>query len=253
MIPRDGWAPRPNHDNSGMTSPSSDSTRRYALPLVVAYPLLAIAGVITRWPLFPLLALALLLTAPMLPRLFARQPVAWLCWLLMLGALGMLSLLGFVELLLQCIPVLINALLAYWFGRTLPTSRPLVARFIAAIEGEERLTMPGISDYARHLTWFWTLLMAAQALMMSVLLVCAEHIGLLARFGLHSPLPIPERLAAVWLHLGSYLLLGAAFVLEYGFRRWHLRHLRHPGLHDMVMRLSANWPQLLRGNGEVAP
>ena len=61
----------------------------------------------------------------------------------MLGALGLLSLRGFAELLLDAVPVLINALLAYWFGRTLPTSRPLVARFIAAIEGEERLRHAG--------------------------------------------------------------------------------------------------------------
>ncbi len=236
-----------------MTSSSSDSARRYALPLLLAYPLLAIAGVVTRWQVFPLLALGLLLTVPMLPRLIARQRMAWLSWLLLMGALLALSTLGFAELLLQCVPVLINAMLAYWFGRTLRTSRPLVARFIAAIEGEQRLHEPGIASYARYLTGFWTLLLAAQALVMGVVVVCAGQTGLLARLGLPSPIPVPERLAGLWLHIGSYLLLGVAFVLEYGYRRWHLRHLSHPRLHDLVIRLSANWPQLLRGDGAPAP
>jgi hypothetical protein len=48
-------------------------------------------------------------------------------------------------------------------------------------------------------------------------------------------------------------LLGAAFLLEYGYRRWRLRHLSHPGLHDMLLRLALNWPQLSRGHRAVSP
>jgi hypothetical protein len=44
------------------------------------------------------------------------------------------------------------------------------------------------------------------------------------------------------------MLLGAAFLFEYGYRRWRLRHLTHPGLHDMLLQLALNWPQLSRGN-----
>jgi uncharacterized membrane protein len=233
-------------------SPLPDSTpRRYALLLLLAYPLLAIAGAVTHRQIFALLALALLVTVVMLPRLLTRRVAPWSVWSGVLATLLLLSLYGFAGLLLEAVPILINALLACWFGRTLGTSEPLVARFIVAIEGADRLQQPGVADYARQLTWFWTLLLGAQALLLSVLLLCAEHGGLLARFGIASPLQVPERWAAAWLHLGCYVLLAAAFLLEYGYRRWRLRHLSHPGLHDMLLQLAMHWPQLLRGKGAV--
>lgn len=235
------------------SSPSAESaTRRYVLPLVLAYPLLAIAGAVTHRQIFPLAALLLLLTAAMLPRLQTRHAGPWLVWLGVLAVFLLLSLYGFAGLLLEAVPVLINALLACWFGSTLGTSEPLVARFIVAIEGDDRLSQPGVACYARQLTWFWTVLLAMQAVVLAVLLLCAEHGGLLARFGMASPLPVSDRWAAAWLHLGGYALLGAAFVSEYGYRRWRLRHLRHPGLHDMLLQLALHWPQLVRGNRTAA-
>lgn len=230
-----------------MTPPAPADARRLVLPLLLAYPLLAIAGALTNWSIFPLLALALLLTVIMLPRLLTRRLAPWLLWLILLGVLIWLSVSGLATLVLECVPVLVNALLAWWFGRTLLTPTPMVARFIEAIEGAERMQQPGIAGYARGLTWFWTLLLVTQAIVMSVMLVFAEHIGLLARLDIGSPWPIPARVAGLWLHLGSYLLLGAALVLEYAYRRCHLRHLKHPGLHEIMLKLSVNWPQLLRG------
>lgn len=228
--------------------PAESTTRRYVLPLLLAYPLLAVAGALTHWQIFPLAALLVLLTAVMLPRLLSRRFGPWLVWLGLLAALLLLSLYGLAGLLLEAVPVLINALLACWFGSTLGTSEPLVARFIVAIEGVDRLQQPGVVRYARQLTWFWTLLLAVQAALLAVLLLCAEHSGLLARFGVASPLPLSDRWAAAWLHMGGYALLGAAFLLEYGYRRWRLRHLSHPGLHDMLLQLALHWPQLVRGN-----
>jgi uncharacterized membrane protein len=238
-----------------MTSPpppAESATRRYVLPLLFAYPLLAIAGAVTHRQIFPLAALLLLLTAVMLPRLQTRRTGPWLVWLGVLLALLLLSLYGFAGLLLEAVPVLINALLACWFGSTLGTSEPLVARFIVAIEGTDRLSQPGVARYARQLTWFWTLLLATQAVVLAVLLLCAEHSGLLARFGIVSPLLLSDRWATAWLHVGGYVLLGAAFLLEYGYRRWRLRHLSHRGLHDMLLKLALHWPQLVHGNRTAA-
>jgi hypothetical protein len=110
-----------------------------------------------------------------------------------------------------------------------------------------------VAAYARQITWFWTVLLGAQALLLTVLLLCADHNGLLARAGITAPLSVSERWAATWLHLGCYILLAAAFLLEYAYRRWRLRHLRHPGLHDMLLQLALHWPQLLRGKRAVAP
>jgi uncharacterized membrane protein len=221
--------------------------------LLLAYPVLAIAGVITHRPVFALLALVVLASVPMLPRLLSRRPPPWLLWLLMLAGVWLLSRHGVADLLLEAVPILINVLLACWFGRTLAGDEPLVARFVVAIEGTERLREPGVARYARQVTWFWTALLAAQALLLTGLLLFAARDGLLLRLGVTPAWLVPERWASAWLHVGCYLLLGAAFLLEYAWRRWRLRHLSHPGLHDMLLKLVLRWPQLLHGNGSVSP
>ncbi|MEO6800449.1 MAG: xanthomonadin biosynthesis protein [Rhodanobacter sp.] len=228
------------------------ATRRCALLLLLAYPVLAIAGAVTRRQVYPLLALVVILTVLLLPRLLSHRIMPWLAWLALLAGVWLLSHYGVADLLLEAVPVLVNALLAWWFGLTLGSAEPLVARFIVAIEGADRLRLRGVARYARQLTWFWTVLLAGQALLLTVLLLCASPGGLLLRFGLTPPLQIPERWAALWLHLGCYALLGVAFALEYGYRRWRLRHLSHPGLHKMLLQLALHWPQLLYGNRTVA-
>lgn len=241
---------------SGMTSSVQsmhDTTRRYVLVLLLAYPLLAMAGALTHRQVFPLIALSLLLTAVLLPRLLTRRAGPWLVWLGLLATSLLLSAYGFASLLLEAVPLLINVLLACWFGRTLGTSEPLVARFIVAIEGADRLQQPGVARYARQLTGFWTCLLGMQAIVLAMLLLFARHSGLLARFDAASPLPLSDRWAAAWLHVGGYVLLGAAFLLEYCYRRWRLRHLSHPGLHDMLLQLALHWPQLLHGNRPATP
>lgn len=230
-----------------------NTTRRYVLVLLLAYPLLAMAGALTHRQVFPLIALSLLLTAVLLPRLRTRRAGPWLAWLGLLSGLLLLSLRGYAGLLLEAVPVLINALLACWFGRTLSTAEPLVARFIVAIEGAERLQQPGVAGYARQITWFWTLMLGVQAIVLAMLLLFAEHSGLLARLSIVSPLPLSDRWAAAWLHVGGYVLLAAAFLLEYGYRRWRLRHLSHPGLHDMLLQLALHWPQLVHGSRATMP
>ncbi|MGB5853634.1 MAG: xanthomonadin biosynthesis protein [Rhodanobacter sp.] len=221
--------------------------------LLLAYPVFAIAGMVTHRPVFALLALVVLASVPMLPRLLSRRPLPWLLWLLMLATVWLLSRHGLADLLLEAVPILVNVLLACWFGRTLADDEPLVARFVVAIEGTERLRAPGVARYARQITWFWTVLLAAQALVLTGLLLFAAQDGLLLRLGLTPAWQVPERWASAWLHVGGYLLLGAAFLLEYAWRRWRLRHLSHPGLHDMLLKLAMRWPQLLHGHGSVSP
>jgi uncharacterized membrane protein len=224
-------------------------TRRLLLPLLLAYPALAIAGDVTHRQIFPLMALLVLATVVMLPRLLLHRVAPWLLWFAVLGLLSLSSLLGFADLLLESVPVVICTLLALAFGRTLATPAPLVARFIVALEGPERLALPGVARYARDITWSWTLLMATQALLLTVLLLCAQHVGVLARVGIASPLSIPDRWATAWLHVGGYLVLAGAFALEYGYRRWRLRHLDHMSLRQMMLRVMRHWPQMLHGNG----
>ena len=228
----------------------SDSRRAGGrpLPLLLAYPLLALAGAITHRQSLSLAAFALLLSLVLWPALRGRRPGAWLTWMGLLGAMAWLAMHGLAALVLDTVPVTLNLMLAWVFGRTLRAGRqPLVAQIIQAIEGAPRLAMPGIARYARQLTAFWAALLVAQALLLSLLLACQVPGGVFARMGMASPWPVPQAWAQGYAHVGAYLLLGLVFALEYLFRRWHLRHLPHLGLHALLHRLALRWPQLIRG------
>jgi len=234
--------------------PPHDSGLRIGVGLLLAaYPVLMIASALTHGRWLALAALLSLLTAPLLPGLARRRPAHWLAWLAALAVAGLAARAGVADVLLESVPVLVSALLAAWFGGTLAGGAPRVARFIVAIEGEARLALPGVARYARQVTWFWTLLLGAQALGLALLLLCARHTGVLARLGFTPALSVPDALAAAWLHGGGYLVIGAAFVLEYGFRRWHLRHLPHASLHGMVRQLARHWPRLLHDGRAATP
>jgi uncharacterized membrane protein len=222
------------------------------LPLLLAYPVLAVAGAITQRQTLSLAAFALVLGLFMWPALREGRASAWLLWLGLLGVLGWLAVQGLATLALDSVPLLVNLLLAWLFGRTLRGGRqPLVAQFIEAIEGAPRLAQPGIARYARQLTVFWTLLLAAQALLLGTLALCQVPGGVLARLGAASPWPVASAWVQGYVHVGVYLLLAAAFVLEYLFRRWHLRHLPHLGLPALLHRLAVRWPELIRGRNRA--
>ncbi|WP_430391837.1 xanthomonadin biosynthesis protein [Dyella sp. 20L07] len=230
------------------------TTPRRWLPLLLAYPVLAVTGALTHRQGFSLAACVLLVTLLMAPALAARKPLPWLAWSFMLTVMGWLWWRGMAGLLLECVPVAINLLLASLFGRSLRAgATPLIARFIATVEGPERLRVPGVAKYARQLTWFWTGLLAAQACVLVVLLLCATPGGLLATFGMTSLWQVPAGPALLYVHVGGYVLIAAAFLLENGFRRWHLRHITHPRWHELALGIAARWPQLLRGEGPTAP
>ncbi|KRE94504.1 xanthomonadin biosynthesis protein [Frateuria sp. Soil773] len=238
---------------SAVRSPEHGALRRGPSWLLVAYPLLALAGAWTHRQGWSLAALMLLLTVLMWPALRARQALAWLLWVGLAGGMVWLASHGLAAQVLDTVPVLVSALLSWLFGRSLRAGRqPLIARIIEAVEGESRLAQPGIARYARQLTWFWTMLLAAQAVLLGVLQALAVPGGLFARLGRAPPLALPAGWAMGYVHLGGYALLVAAFLAEYLFRRWHLRHLEHMRLHDLVMRLALRWPQLVRG-GRAEP
>lgn len=209
--------------------------RRATLALLPLYPALAIGGALTHRPALSLAALLLLVTLWMLPRLLAGTARPWIGWgaavLLVCASAG----LGLAGRLLDAVPLIILAGLALWFGSTLRAGRePRVARFIRVLEGEAQLAQPGVARYARGVTVFWTALLALQALILAALLLR----------GLFDAGELP-RWALAYQHVGGYLLIPLAFALEYAFRRWHLRHVQHPGLHAQALQMMQRWPQLL--------
>lgn len=219
-------------------------------PLLLACPMLALAGALSHHVALALLALALFVTLAMLPALERRRPGPWLAWLGLQAVLAVVVWLGIAALLLESVPVAVNAGLAWLFARTASRPRPLVACCIVAVEGEARLREPGLVRYARQLTVLWATLLAANALLLGWLLVCAPEVGVLARLGLDLALRLGAW-ATIWLEVGGYALPAMLFVLEYGYRRWRWRHLQHPGLAQMLLRLAAQWPRLL--HDQVAP
>jgi uncharacterized membrane protein len=228
-------------------------TRRWWL-LLLAYPLLALAGALTHWQGFSLAAAMVLITVLMAPALTARRALAWVLWLASSAGMLLLAWRGLLGILLEFVPVIVSLLLAWLFGRSLAAgSKPLIARFIEMLEGPQRLQQPGVQRYARQLTRFWMLLLLTQAGVLLALLLLATPGGVLATLGLTVPWALPARWALGYVHLGGYALLAVTMLLEYPFRRWHLRHLAHPQLHHFITQLAARWPQLLHGKHKAAP
>lgn len=228
--------------------------RRLALPLLLAWPPLALAGALSQRQGFDVASLVVLLVASGLLLLGRQRPLASLLWLLSAVALLAAAAVGRLQLALDVVPILANVALAWLFGHTLAAGRtPLVAQVIRVLEGEDGLRGPGVARYARQVTLFWTLLLAAQAVVLTVLLLCSVPGGLLATQGWTSPLPVPQAWTAWYTHLGAWLLPVAAMALEYGFRRWHMRHVPQPGLRRFIVQLVACWPQLLRSMLAPAP
>lgn len=226
---------------------SLSTVRRLGLPLLLCYPPLALIGAFTHRPDFYVGALICLLAGLGVVLVDPHRRAASLVWLLLAAAAALAIVMGRALLVLDVMPILANLALAWLFGHTLlPGSRPLVARLVAVVESEERLQIPDVARYARQLTWFWALLLLTQALVASVLLICAVPGGMLASMGVPSPLPIAQTWAAGYMHLGAWLVPVLGMVLEYAFRCWHLRHLPHVGPRQFVLRLATCWPRLIR-------
>lgn len=178
------------------------------------------------------------------PGLRRLSPAAIVLWLASAAGIGFLAFAGQGDIALDFLPVVINLALCALFARTLVRgSEPLIARLIAVVESPERVALPRVAGYARALTWVWAIVLGAQALLLTALIICAVPDGLLARFGIAPPIAI----AGDWhwyLNLGSYATVLALLVVEYAFRRWYLRHIPHVSLPVFMSRLVRRWPAL---------
>ena len=215
--------------------------------LVALYALIVIAAFASGRAWLDELAALLLSSLLLWPGLRRRSIAAWALWLIAAGGLLALAAADRGSLALDFMPVMVNAALCTLFARTLARgSEPLIARLIAAIEGPARLALPKVADYARQLTWAWSLLLGAQALFLAALIACFVPDGLLASFGIAPPLEIAGRGWHWYLHLGSYAVVLAFLAVEYAYRRWHLRHVAHPSLPVFIAHLARRWPAIVR-------
>lgn len=179
--------------------------------LVLAYPLLVHLAVILHQPFLQWLALCCLAAIPLYPRLRSGHGWSWLIFTLLAGFLLLLTLAGGGRYALFIPPILLPAVGAWFFGRSLRDGEvPLITRFARASRGDE---LPAeLLGYTRGVTWLWTLTLSGMALLSVVLAAFA-----------------PLEWWSLFTNFLNYLILGAIFPLEYLWRRLRFRHLAHPG------------------------
>ena len=151
-------------------------------------------------------------------------------------ALGVLAaiaagvLIGFgTNTLLDALPALIAAFVAFLFARTLlPNRTPLIARAIVAIDGPEWLAKPHVARYARSLTAVWAIY---QSLLAALALAAMYHVAWLPGprvFGIVLPIAV-----------------ATLFIAEFMIRPVWLPDVPRHSLLSFARRLILAWPTLL--------
>lgn len=188
--------------------------------LGLGYPLLAHLAVLTHDRRLEWLALVWLLGIAISGALIQRRVWAWGTLLAGAGLLYWQVSEGNGLHALYIPPVAIPAALFVLFGLSLRRGEiPLVTRIA-------RLMHDGpfpddLVAYTRHVTQLWCGICAA--LFLSAVL--------LARFA-------PIELWSLMTNVIHYVVLGAVFVLEYGYRRWRFSHHEHSGFVQYLRRLT---------------
>lgn len=206
---------------------------------ISGYVVLLIITWLTGSDVLAAICLVLLTSAILLPGLQARRLGAWLIWIAVIAVIGVLTAKGQVHILLDFVPIAVNLGLAFLFAHSLRAPHtPMIARAVIAIEGKDRLALPGVADYARRLTLAW------------VIVFCVQFVLFIALVYWWLPAMPPESdaraLAVSWLHVGGYVLPMVFMAAEYLFRRWHFRNLPHSPPRQFFRQLIRNWPLLLR-------
>lgn len=135
--------------------------------------------------------------------------------------------------LLDALPVLIAAFVAWLFARTLRHGRtPLIGRAIVALDGSGQLDDASTARYARQLTWLWAIWQTTLALIGAA---CAAGVG---------PAWLPgARTFGIVVLPGAVVLL---FLAEFALRPRLLPQAPRHRLWPFVRALVQAWPQLLQ-------
>lgn len=174
------------------------------------------------------LALVALATVPFIIPLLELRWRAWLAFAALSAAAWWLADTGGGRVLLYAPSVLIPATLAWYFGRTLRAGRqPLIVSVALAARPA---TPDYLLRYSRQLTVFWTAIFVAFTLWDVALAVFA-----------------PQVWWSAMANCGNYLLIGAAVVGEYVFRRLRFRDYAHPGFAEYVKIVANANPRGMHG------
>lgn len=187
----------------------------------------------------PLLVLFLAIVATGLLVSFARSRFpAWSITLAALAACGLASLalldVDMAARIASAWPVLVLLTIAWVFGSTLrPGRMPLIERIARFIDQGDAMPRELVA-YTRILTWAWTVIPLAMALI-SVLL---------AQFA-------SREVWSLFTNVLSYPALAVLFVAEYPYRRWRYPDTPHTNPVAVALRLVHHAPEVFRPQGQT--
>ena len=221
--------------------------RALALGLALAYPFLAHVAVSRSDASLMALSIGALVAALLLPALARGRPIAWGLALLAAAVIALALRADATAFLLYVPPVALNLLAGLLFARTLAPGRvPLAEQFARLIHGEAPLD-PRIPAYARRLTIAWAVLLIGLALVDAVLALLAVPDGVLARFGIATPLAVPQAWWSLFANFLGWVLIGAFSAAEWFYRRRRFPAPPYTGFADYARRFAAAGPKLWRG------
>jgi uncharacterized membrane protein len=189
--------------------------------LVLAYPVLVHLAVILHRVELQWLALCCLVAVPLYAKLKAGSAGAWLLLIAAIASLYLLTQAGGSKYLLFLPPVILPALAAWFFGRSLAAGKLPLITHIAIVTRSDELP-PELALYTRRVTWLWTLLLSGLALLSAGLALWAA----------------PETWS-LFTNVLNYVILAVVFPLEYLYRRLRFRHLQHAGFIGFIRSVAA--------------
>ena len=216
------------------------------LALVLAYPLLSHLAASHRGDgRFAALALADIVLIVLLRPLLEFRAGAWALLLVLLGGLAWLAGSAYAMLPLLLVPTAILAAVAWTFARTL-RSVPLITRMVSGLDRIPAAQLPpDLLRYTRNLTRSWAVLLALLALFNLLLATLAVPGGVLALFGIASPLAVGGSQWSWAAGLFNFGLMMGFFLVEFA-----IRQRRFPGRYanvlDFLRQMASLGPEFWR-------
>lgn len=213
--------------------------------LALAFPLLAHAAAATGASAPAVAALACLLLLLCWP-LHARPGVFVAALAACAALLAWLASRDRAAPLLLFPPVVLTAVFGLYFARSLRTGRmALIERIVRALHGDAT-PAPEVLAYARRVTWFWTVLLIGLAAINLVLAALATPGGWLLALGLTPPIAVSDAQWSLFANLLNYLIIAAAFVAEYAWRRHRFPQQPYRDFADFLGRVARLGPAFWR-------
>ncbi|MEI2453288.1 ketosynthase [Lysobacter firmicutimachus] len=229
-----------------MTASSFSAPAR--LLLAVAYPLLAHWASHDGGGAVAALALADLVLFVAIDGLLGLRAAAWAAVLALCAGLALAARTPLAQMLLLAPPMLFNAWLGWWFGRSLRAPREaLITRIVAALHERAPAALdPPLYRYTRRLTALWAAVLLLLALVNGALATIAVPDGLLARLGRPPAFAITQEQWSWFANLLNYGIVGGLFAGEYLVRRRLFTQRPETGFFDFLQRMARLGPRFWR-------